>query len=66
MLSNSNRKGWHSSLDALSRTEIKEIMNENDMSEAIQYEFLEYQLNPLKIGGYYISLQLFKLCISKS
>ena len=56
MLSNSNRKGWHSSLDALSRTEIKEIMNENDMSEAIQYEFLEYQLNPLKIGGYYISL----------
>lgn len=55
MLSNSNRKGWHSSLDALSRTEIKEIMNENDMSEAIQYEFLEYQLNPLKIGGYYIS-----------
>lgn len=56
MLSDSNRKGWHSSLDALSRTEIKEIMNENDMSEAIQYEFLEYQLNPLKIGGYYISL----------
>lgn len=59
MLSNSNRnrnrKGWHSSLDALSRTKIKEIMNENGMSESIQYEFLEYQLNPFKIGGYYIS-----------
>lgn len=55
MISNSNRKGWHSSLDALSRTKIKQIMNENDMSEAIQYEFLEYKLNPLRIGGYYIS-----------
>ena len=56
MLSNSNRKGWHSSLDKPTRNKIKEIMNKNDMSEAIQYEFLEYQLNPLKIGGYYISL----------
>lgn len=56
MLSNSNRKGWHSSLDKPTRNKVKEIMNENDMSEAIQYEFLEYQLNPLKIGGYYISL----------
>lgn len=55
MLSNSNRKGWHSSLDKPTRNKVKEIMNENDMSEAIQYEFLEYQLNPLKIGGYYIS-----------
>lgn len=55
MLSNSNRKGWHSSLDKPTRNKVKEIMNENDMSEAIQYEFLGYQLNPLKIGGYYIS-----------
>ena len=30
-------------------------MNANGMSGAIQYEFLEYQLNPFKIGGYYIS-----------
>lgn len=55
MLSNSNRKGWHSSLDKPTRNKVKEIMNKNDMSEAIQYEFLEYQLNQLKIGGYYIS-----------
>lgn len=55
MLSNSNRKGWHSSLDALSRTKIKKIMNKNGMPGAIQYEFLEYKLNQLKIGGYYIS-----------
>lgn len=59
MLSNSNGKikikGWHSRLDALSRAKIKEIMNENDMSGAIQYEFLEYKLNKFKIGGYYIS-----------
>lgn len=53
MLSNSNR--WHSRLDALSRTEIKDIMNDNGMFGAIQYEFLEYKLNKLKIGGYYIS-----------
>ena len=58
MLSNrrDDDKGWHPSLDKPTRNKIKEIMNENDMSEAIQYEFLEYQLNPLKIGGYYISL----------
>ena len=53
MLSNSNRKikikGWHASLDALSRTKIKEIMNKNGMSEAIQYEFLEYKLDKLKL-----------------
>ena len=55
MLSNSNRKGWHSSLGKPTRNEIKRIMNANGMSGAIQYEFLEYQLNPLKIGGYYIS-----------
>ena len=59
MLSNSNSnrkiKGWHASLDALSRTEIERIMNKNGMSVAIQYEFLEYKLNKLKIGGYYIS-----------
>lgn len=55
MLSNSNRKGWHSSLDKPTRNKVKEIMNKNDMSEVIQYEFLEYQLNQLKIGGYYIS-----------
>lgn len=59
MLSNSNSnrkiKGWHASLDALSRTEIERIMNNNDMFGAIQYEFLEYKLNKLKIGGYYIS-----------
>lgn len=55
MLSNSNRKGWLSSLDKPTRNKVKEIMNKNDMSEAIQYEFLEYQLNQLKIGGYYIS-----------
>lgn len=55
ILSNSNRKGWHSSLDKPTRNKVKEIMNKNDMSEAIQYEFLEYQLNQLKIGGYYIS-----------
>lgn len=53
MLSNSN--GWHSRLDALSRTEIENIMNTNGMSGAIQYEFLEYKLNRLRIGGYYIS-----------
>ena len=58
MLSNSNRKGWHSSLDKPTRNKIKEIMNKNDMSEAIQYEFLEYQLNQLKIGGYYISMHI--------
>lgn len=55
MLSNSNRKGWHSSLDKPTRNKVKEIMNANGMSGAIQYEFLKYQLNPLKIGGYYIS-----------
>lgn len=55
MLSNSNRKGWHSSLGKPTRNEIKRIMNANGMFGAIQYEFLEYQLNPLKIGGYYIS-----------
>ena len=55
MLSNSNRKGWHSSLDALSRTGIEQIMNDNGMPGAIQYKFLEYKLNQLKIGGYYIS-----------
>ena len=55
MLSNSNRKGWHSSLVPPIRTAIEKIMNANGMSGAIQYEFLEYQLNPLKIGGYYIS-----------
>lgn len=55
MLSNSNRKGWHSSLGKPTRNEIEKIMNGNGMSGAIQYEFLEYQLNPLKIGGYYIS-----------
>ena len=55
MLSNSNRKGWHSSLVRATRTGIEKIMNANGMSGAIQYEFLEYQLNPLKIGGYYIS-----------
>lgn len=55
MLSNSNRKGWHSSLGKPTRNEIERIMNANGMSGAIQYEFLEYQLNPLKIGGYYIS-----------
>lgn len=55
MLSNSNRKGWHSSLDKPTRKEIERIMNANGMHKAIQYEFLEYQLNPLKIGGYYIS-----------
>ena len=55
MLSNSNRKGWHSSLVPPIRTAIETIMNANGMSGAIQYEFLEYQLNPLKIGGYYIS-----------
>ena len=54
MLSNSNRKGWHSSLGKPTRNEIKRIMNANGMFGAIQYEFLEYQLNPLKIGGYYI------------
>lgn len=58
MLSNSNRKGWHSSLDKPTRNKIKEIMNKNDMSEAIQYEFLKYQLNQLKIGGYYISMHI--------
>lgn len=55
MLSNSNRKGWHSSLVPPIRTAIEKIMNANGMSGAIQYKFLEYQLNPLKIGGYYIS-----------
>lgn len=55
MLSNSNRKGWHSSLVPPIRTAIEKIMNANGMSGAIKYEFLEYQLNPLKIGGYYIS-----------
>lgn len=55
MLSNSNRKGWHSSLVPPIRTAIEKIMNANGMSGAIQYEFLEYQLNPFKIGGYYIS-----------
>lgn len=55
MLSNSNRKGWHSSLVRATRTGIEEIMNANDTAGKIQYEFLEYQLNPLKIGGYYIS-----------
>lgn len=55
MLSNSNRKGWHSSLVPPIRTAIETIMNANGMSGAIQYEFLEYQLNTLKIGGYYIS-----------
>lgn len=55
MLSNSNRKGWHSSLGKPTRNEIEKIMNANGMFGAIQYEFLEYQLNPLKIGGYYIS-----------
>ena len=55
MLSNSNRKGWHSSLVPPLRTAIEKIMNANGMSGAIQYEFLEYQLNPFKIGGYYIS-----------
>ncbi|WP_277256891.1 hypothetical protein [Phascolarctobacterium succinatutens] len=55
MLSNSNRKGWHSSLGKPTRNEIKRIMNANGMFGVIQYEFLEYQLNPLKIGGYYIS-----------
>lgn len=55
MLSNSNRKGWHSSLVRATRTGIEKIMNANGLSGAIQYEFLEYQLNPLKIGGYYIS-----------
>ena len=55
MLSNSNRKGWHSSLGKPTRNEIERIMNANGMFGAIQYEFLEYQLNPLKIGGYYIS-----------
>ena len=56
MLSNSNRKGWHASLkNVASRNKIINIMNANGMFEAIQYEFLEYQLNPLKIGGYYIS-----------
>ena len=55
MLSNSNRKGWHASLGKPTRNEIERIMNANGMFRAIQYEFLEYQLNPLKIGGYYIS-----------
>ncbi|WP_304266124.1 hypothetical protein [Phascolarctobacterium succinatutens] len=55
MLSNSNRKGWHSSLGKPTRNEIERIMNANGMFGAIQYEFLEYHLNPLKIGGYYIS-----------
>lgn len=55
MLSNSNRKGWHSSLGKPTRKEIERIMNANGMHKAIQYEFLEYQLNPLEIGGYYIS-----------
>ena len=55
MLSNSNRKGWHSSLVPPIRTAIEKIMNANGMSGAIQYEFLEYQLNPFKIGVYYIS-----------
>lgn len=60
MLSNrrDDDKGWHPSLDELTRNKIKEIMNKNDMSEAIQYEFLEYQLNQLKIGGYYISMHI--------
>lgn len=55
MLSNSNRKGWHPSLGKQTRNEIEKIMNANGMYKAIQYEFLEYQLNPLEIGGYYIS-----------
>lgn len=55
MLSNSNRKGWHSSLGKQTRNEIEKIMNANGMYKAIQYEFLEYQLNQLEIGGYYIS-----------
>ena len=50
MLSNSNRKGWHSSLGKPTRNEIKRIMNANGMFGAIQYEFLEYLLNQLKIG----------------
>lgn len=60
MLSNrrDDDKGWHPSLDKPTRNKIKEIMNKNDMSEAIQYEFLEYQLNQLKIGGYYISMHI--------
>lgn len=56
MLSNSNRKGWHSSLGKPTRKEIERIMNANGMHKAIQYEFLEYQLNPLEIGGYYIEV----------
>lgn len=57
MLSNrrDDDKGWHPSLGKPTRNEIKRIMNANGMFGAIQYEFLEYQLNPLKIGGYYIS-----------
>ena len=55
MLSNSNRKGWHSSLDKSTRRKITDIMNANGTAGIIQYMFLKYQLNPLKIGGYYIS-----------
>lgn len=55
MLSNSNSnrkikiKGWHASLGAPSRTGIEKIMNNNGMSGAIQYEFLEYKLDKFKL-----------------
>lgn len=55
MLSNSNRKGWHPSLDKSTRRIITDIMNTNGTAGIIQYVFFEYQLNPIKIGGYYIS-----------
>lgn len=70
MLSNSNSnrkikiKGWHASLDALSRTKIKEIMNKNGMSEAIQYEFLEYKLDKLKLKPNKLGIEV--CCVSKS
>ncbi|WP_293693047.1 hypothetical protein [uncultured Phascolarctobacterium sp.] len=69
MLSNSNSnrkikiKGWHASLDALSRTKIKEIMNKNGMSEAIQYEFLEYKLDKLKLKPNKLGIEV--CCVSK-
>lgn len=53
MLSNSD--GWHPSLDKSTRRIITDIMNTNGTAGIIQYVFFEYQLNPLKIGGYYIS-----------